>query len=319
MVLPLDYRWILVGRMAMRNRANAPHFAPRFEIIDVISALRDRLNRQASHRTYAKNSRLMWCSDVFENADYYAVMFQVGDKNASGVSYVDFQTLDTRDIDKADHEGSHFSSHILIGKIPDQQGKYPILIEKVPGIHLTSVKEHLGWACRDPQYAREVEDDKGKLKAFNPIFEIDGYQSKTIREALRTGTLQDVQFISHEENHEDGLDEDPIVQDVVHQAHWHIKRRVTEEQARTVFGRIEGFIRDFRGGVGATQVFVRIKAETGQVRATEVSPDGAEILEQAFVQNEVVRNFDPPLTQRHNGLREDMIEKMGELARNLGG
>ncbi|SIR09402.1 hypothetical protein SAMN05421641_12443 [Paracoccus thiocyanatus] len=319
MALPLDYRWVLVGRMAMRNRANAPHFAPRFEVGDVISALRDRLGRQASHRPYANNSRLMWCSDVIENADYYVVMLQVGDKNVSGVSYVDFQTLNTRDIDKADEEGSHFSSHVLIGRTPDQQGRYPVLIEKVPGVHLASVKDHLGWACREPRYAKEVEDGEGNVRAFNPVFEIDGYQSKTIREALRTGTLQDVQFISHEENHEDGLDEDPLVQDVVHQAHWQIKRRVTEDQARTVFGRIGGFIRDFRGGVDTTQVFVRIKAENGQIRATEVSPVGDEILEQAFVQNEVVRNFDRPLTQRYNEFRNDMIQKMSDLARNLGG
>jgi hypothetical protein len=318
MALPSNYRWIVVGKLAIRNRANAPHYAPNFIIGDLVSALTDRIDRGQAHRPYSKNSRLMWCAHLDEDNHYYRLIFQVGDKNVSGVSFLHFQTLKTRDIDKDDNEGGHYAAHILIHKTADRLGRHLILIEKVPGIHLSSVKDHLAWVCKDAQYEKEVQDDDGNPKRFRAFFEIDGHQSRTIRDALRTGTLQDVEFISHEENHEDGLDEAPIIEEVVHEARWQVKKKVSEGQARTIFGRIGGFIGDFRGGADNTQIFVRIKANNGQIRRTEVHHNGEEILEQAFVQNEIVSDFDSPLTQRYEDFRPDMIQKMIEVANHIG-
>lgn len=318
MAVPSNYRWIVVGKLVIRNRANAPHYAPNFVIDDLISALRDRIERGDVHRPYSKNSRLMWCGDLEEDDQYYRMILQVGDKNVTGVSFLDFVTKQTRDIEKSEEEGGHYAAHIIIQKTADQYGRHIILIEKVPGIYLSSIKDHLAWTLKSPLYEKEVHDEDGIPKRFHPVFEIDGHQSRTIREALRTGTLQDIEFINHEENHEDGLDENPIVEEIVHEARWQVKKRVTEAQARSIFGRIGGFLGDFRGGVDATQIFVRIKADNGQIKRTEVHHNGDEILEQAFVQNEIVSDFDPPLTQRYEAFRQDMINKMLEVAENLG-
>ena len=318
MVSPSNYRWIVVGKLAIRHRANAPHYAPDFVIGDLVAALTDRIARGDVNRSYSKNSRVMWCADFEEDNDYYRLILQAGDKNVSGVSFLHFETMETRDIEKDEDEGGHYAAHILIRKVADHHGRHLILIEKVPGIYLASVKDHLTWVCRDVLYEKEGQDDDGNPKRFRPVFEIDGHQSRTIREALRTGTLQDIEFISHEENHEDGLDEDPIIEEVVHEAKWQVKKRVTEEQARTIFNRIGGFLDGFRGGIDDTQIFVRIKADNGQIKRTEVHHNGDEILEQAFVQNEMVSDFDPPLTQRYEAFRLDMIRKMLEVANNLG-
>ncbi|MDO5758793.1 MAG: hypothetical protein Q4P24_15155, partial [Rhodobacterales bacterium] len=174
---------------------------------------------------------------------------------------------------------------------------------------IPSIKDHFTWACNRVEYQKSVEDDDGESKSFRPHFKVLGHQSKTIREALRTGVLQDVELIGHDENHEDGLDEDPIVREVVHEARFEVKRRVTDDQARTVFGRARDFIRDFWGGADDTQMFVRIKAANGQIKRTEVNYDREEILEQAFVQNEIVTDFDRPLTQRYEAFRDDMLHK----------
>lgn len=318
MALPLDYRWIAVGKLSMRNRSNAPHYAPNFDLTDLINATSGRIAQGNIHRAYARNNRLMWCSHLEDDGDYYRLLLQVGDKNVSGFTFLDFQTLDSRDIDKEESEGSHYAAHILIRKTPDQHNRYLIMIEKVPGVYLSAVKDHLTWICNDQQYYKEVEDDEGNLKGFRPIFNIEGHQSRTIREALRTGALQDVEFISYEENHPDGLDEEGIIQEVIHEARWEVKRRVTEDQARNIFGSIRDFAQGFRRGDDDTQVFVRIKAENGQIKRTEVQHNGDEILEQAFVQNELVNDFDPPLSQRYDNFRGDMIMKMVEVANNLG-
>lgn len=65
-------------------------------------------------------------------------------------------------------------------------------------------------------------------------------------------------------------------------------------------------------------MFIRIKADNGQIKRTEVEHNGDEILEQAFVQNELVSDFEEPLTQRYNEHRNDMIEKMTEIANSVG-
>lgn len=318
MALPSNYRWIAVGKLAIRNRKNAPNYAPAFGIGDLIGALSDRIARGVAIRTFSQNSRLMWCADLNEDPTYHRLILQAGDKNVAGVSYLHFGTLRTRDIEKEEEEGGHYASHILIKKTPDRLGRHTILIEKAPGINFGSVKDHLTWVCNDHRYEKEAVDDEGNTKWFRAFSEIDGYQSRTIREALRNGILQDIEFISHEENHGDGLDEDPIIDEVVHEARWEVKKRVTEDQARGVFRRIGDFVDGFHGGRDATQVFVRIKAESGQIKRTEVQHNGEEILEQAFIQNEIVSDFTPPLGQRHETFREDMIQKMVEVADTLG-
>lgn len=318
MALPSNHRWIAVGKLALRNRKNAPHFAPEFVVQDLFDALADRIAKNDVHRSYSKDARLMWCDDLAEDGQYHRLILQAGDKNVTGVSFLHFDTLTTRDIEKEEEEGSHYASHILIKKTPDATGRYLILIEKVPGIYLSSIKDHFTWACNRADDQKTVEDDDGQPKSFRPYFEILGHQSKTIRDALRTGVLQDVELIAHEENHEDGLDEEPVVQEVVHEARFEVKRRVSEDQARTVFQKARDFVRDFRGGADDTQMFVRIKAANGQIKRTEVNFDGDEILEQAFVQNEIVTDFDPPLTQRYEAFRDDMLQKMVEVADNVG-
>lgn len=283
MALPLDYRWIAVGNLRIRNRRNAPHFAPDWELSDLINALQDRITRNTEYRPYSKGARLMWCENVDETDDYFQLLLQVGDKNVTGVSYLNFETKETRDIEKEEDEGGHYAAHILIKKTPDQYGRHLNLIEKVPGIYLSSVKNHFAWACRDNRYMKEADADDGTQKQFKPSFDIDGHQSKTIREALRTGVLQDVEFITHDANHPDGLDEDGIIEEIAHEARWKIKKRVNDDQARGIFQRVPDFIRDLRGGADNTQIFVRIKADNGQIKRTEVEHNGEEILEQAFV------------------------------------
>lgn len=318
MASPSNYRWIIVGNLVIRNHAKAPDYAPNFSIDDLVLALTDRIARSNFRRPYSKNSRMMWCADFNDEDDYYKLILQVGDKNVSGVSFLDFETLDTRDIEKRGNEGGHYSAHILIKKEANQYGRHLILIEKVPGIYLSSVKDHLTWICKDTLYEKRVRDGEGSFRAFRPVFEIDGHQSRTIREALRTGTLQDIEFIGHEENHEDGLDEDPIVKETIYEARWQVKKRVTEDQAQNLFERAGNFLKSFRDGADDTQIFVRIKAANGQIKRSEVHHNEDEILEQAFVQNEIVSDFDPALTQRYDSFRQDMIQKMIEVANNIG-
>ena len=319
MAIASNHRWIAVGKLALRNRKNAPHYAPEFLVKDLVNALEDRITRDDFRRNYGRDSRLMWCDKLTEDNQYYRLILQVGDRNVTGMSFLNFKEFTTHDFEKEKEEGSHYASHILIRKAADGNGRYLILVEKVPGIYLSSIKDYFTWACNHVSYEKKANDDEGQVKTFRPHFEVLGHQSKTIREALRTGVLRDVELIRHHENYQDGLDEDPIIKEVAHETRFEVKRRVSEDQARSVFKTVLDLVTNTKyGSTDKTQMFVRIKAGNGQVKRTEVNYHGEDILEQAFIQNEFVTDFDQPLTQRYNDFRDDMIQKMLAVADNVG-
>lgn len=318
MALPSTYRWIMVGSLLIRadKRARVQTTLPSFTLEDVMEAGKTRICDKDQYREYESKSRIMWCSQFGENEDCHHFLVHVGNKNSSGIAFVNFNTRESRDIEKEDHEGDHYTSHILIKKTPDEFGKYLILIEKVPGIHTSSLKNHFGWICRDSRFMKTYTDEHGKQNNSHPIFEIDGYQSNTIGDALKNGRLQDIEFIRHAKDFKDGLDEEPIIKEVSHRAIWNVGKHVDEEQARSIFSRIPGFRQKFASEDEKIDMYVRIKTDAG-VKQTEVKGDADAILEQAFIQHEIIRDFETPLKPRYQKPRQDILKKMITITANL--
>lgn len=67
------------------------------------------------------------------------------------------------------------------------------------------------------------------------------------------------------------------------------------------------------------RMFIRIRTAEGQIRRTEVDENDENILGQAFIRNEIVNDFAAPLSQAHGALRDDMIDKMSAIAREVNG
>lgn len=310
MAVSSKYRWIAVGSMNVRNHANAPLGAEEFCVEEVIAACRQRIDDESEYRLYSSDSRLMWISDIEENAEFYILLIHTGDKNVASMSLVDFLTMDARDIEKAEEEGGLYSSHVLIKKGIDENERHQILVEKVPGVYLGSIKDHLTWVCNHPTFHKVAYDGDGNPKSYRAIFEIDGYQSRTISEAIAVGTLKDVEFVSVEEENVDGLDEEPLIEEVIHEAKWSINKKVPEDRINPLFD----WLREQRPRDNS-KMFVRIKTEAGQIKTTEVDPDNDQMLEAAFIQNEFVSGFDEPLGARHAEIRGDLVQKMSAQAK----
>ncbi len=322
MALATTHRWITVGNVLIRNRKSDAPGAPKVSLHEVIAVASERLNKQQQIREFGRDkTKVMWFSGIEERSDYYWLLAETGDQNATGISFLDFQTRKTRDIEKRETEGSHYAAHVAISKTPlTNDTGHLLLAEKVPGIHLSSLKDHFAWLCRDDSLQKDYEDDGGKHRKASAVFEVDGYQSGTIRDALRTGTLQDIEFIQSVEGHEDGLDENSVVRQIVREAKWDVKAKVTEEQARSVFEKARAHWRgDFRkpSPEAEAKMFIRIKTDAGQIRRAAVDEDDENILDQAFVQNEFVGNFETPLSQRHDTLRDDMVRKMQKIIKQI--
>lgn len=320
MALPIAYRWITVGNVVLRNSLRTPGNAPAATFQEVMEVAKKRFSSNTYLRQYAKSgSRLMWFSNIVEQNGFYWFLAEVGDQNITDFSLLNFKTLKPRDVKKREDEGGYYTAHVAISTKPlSKTSGHLILAEKVPGVYLGSLKDHFTWLGSESNLHKTYVDKDGHPKTAVPVFEVDGYESGTIGDALRTGVLQDIEFVRTSEHFEDGLDEESVVRQSVHEARWVVKQKVDDAQASSVFSRARAYFPKFGGVVhGDAKIFVRIKTEAGQIRQTEIDPDVENVLEQAFVRNEIVKEFSSPLSQRHSGLRSDMMEKMIAIAKDI--
>lgn len=323
MALPTSYRWVSIGKLTVRNQKTAPGGAPHFQLADLTAALRAKAGNAAGMRSFQNDDRRMWCNPVIEDDEYYSLLMQAGDKKVSDVAFIDFYTLNARNGGKRDSEGGHFCSHVLIKKTADAVGKHLVLIEKVPNIHFSSLKAHFNWILNDPALKKSFLVDEVE-KQYRGTVNFEGYQSKTLREAMTSGTIQGLEFIGNERLDE-GVDEDDLIRETVHEVHWTVKRRVDADGAQRLVSKALRFLRGWEDvEADKSQLLVRIKAENGQVKTAEVMAGAEEIedataeaLESAFYLNEIIGDFDVPLTQRYDGFRDDVLLKLRERAREL--
>jgi hypothetical protein len=318
MAAPQHHRWILLGTLSIRNPTKVPEYYDDFTLDDIVNAGIERINKDEYLREYQNEKRLMWCTEFGEDDGYVSFLLHTGDKNTAGVAFINFDTLETREVEKEENEGGHYTSHILIRKEPDSTGNHLILVEKLPGIHFSSVSAHLGWLCRHGSFLKTYKAPDKQDKQYSPVVNIYGFQSKTLGQALSDGLLQDIEFVEYEESYEDGLDEEKVVKEVVHKATWDIKKKISDEQAKDLFQRAGEYFSSFiKKDEDKAHMFVRVKTDSGQIKRSEVVAETEEVLEQAFIQNEIVTDFDPPLTQRYKEKRPDMICRMLEKLRTI--
>jgi len=80
MALSSNYRWVVAGSLLIRNRKDSPYCAPIFALDDLVNAIKGRFQAEDCFRMYAKQSRIMWCSDIDENKDFFHFIIHAGTK-----------------------------------------------------------------------------------------------------------------------------------------------------------------------------------------------------------------------------------------------
>ena len=324
MALPTNYRWISVGKLQILNRDRSPEGAPDHVLTDLVNALTIVQNEAAGRRDYQLQTRMMWCNPIDDRDDYYCLLVQVGDRDVSDMAWIDFETDETRDSGKRETEGAHYCAHVLVRKQSDAYGRHLLLLEKVPGINFSSLKAHLNWILL--RTAPKEFDVDGENMEYKAKSEIDGFQSKTLQEAMTAGTILDIQLVGHEAQ-EQGQDEADLIRETSRYIKWDVRRRVDEEGARRLIrlglNRVRGWA-DVEEN--AKELLIRLQSDEGQVKTVEVRAGEGDLeqateeaLENAFMLNEKVSGFDVALTQNYNGIRDDMVRKLVEIAIELGG
>lgn len=312
MPISSSYRWIAVGQIKLGVHGN-PAEGQCPDISDLRFAITDRIANGSHKRYYDKDDRVMWCIDFREKDGFYQVIIHDGNRDVDDVSRVNIKTLVSRKIPKASvDEGSHYSAHVLISRDPDQFGNHMIFVERVPGIQFSSVQRYFRWLMKDKKYHVELEKENGKTRKYRVLAEIRGHQSKTIREALKDGILQDIELVGHQEI-PDGFDEKPLVKEITSVMKVYVRKRIADDQTSSVERLIHDLFERATGLINPHAV-VRIKANTGQIKGAEVARDRVDILEQAFTLNELADKFESPIPQSYDGFYDEMIEKIKKIA-----
>lgn len=320
MSIPSKYRWVIVGELVIRKSKRSDVNTPLFELDDVISAAKKILAGNKHHRRYGEDkSLLMWWDKFSEKDDYIVFLVNSGDKNTSGISFVDFEDLSPRDVTKEEGEGAYSTSHVIIQKTPVKSGNkhhYLILVEKVPGVSITSFKNHLAWMFNQfDEFLRSYKDPDGQEKEAKPVFDLLGFQSSTLKDALKNGILQDIEFVEHQEIED--LDEDTVIKSKIYETKWDVRKKVSEKQAETLFGEAKRYCKEkFGQKKNKAKMYVRIKSATGQIKRTEVKQK-EEALEQIFLLNEKIEGFKTPLPPRHEGVDSVVRDKIIAKAKSL--
>jgi hypothetical protein len=322
MALPKTYRWVTLGKLKVRNQKFAPEGAPIYNLADLIAALRLIEGQPTGRRSYLNDDRRMWCEPIAEDDDYFSILFQVGDKNISDIAFIDFDTGGQRDSGKLDSEGGHYCAHVLVAKHNDTLGRHLVLAEKVPGVHLGSIRSHFNWALRDIPTPKAYPVD-GVPKIYKGTTEVDGYQSKTVMQVMTSGTVLDVQFVGHQTQPQ-GSDEDDLIREKISEVKWGVGRQLSEAQTSSLMRRSIDYLNGWTDvEEGSRELLVRVKSDNGQIKTTAVNPGGEDAedatqaaLSGAFQLNEVINNFATPLTQRYSEIRVDVVDKMKALVGN---
>ncbi|ATQ54593.1 hypothetical protein [Paracoccus yeei] len=163
-------------------------------------------------------------------------------------------------------------------------------------------------------------------KTYRAKSEIDGFQSKTLQEAMTSGTILDLQLIGHDAQ-EHGQDEADLIRETSRQIKLDVRRQVDEQGARRLLRLGLDKVRGWEDVEDDTkELLVRLQSNEGQVKTVQVQVEDGDLdqvtqeaLENSFVLNEKVSAFEVPLTQRYVDIRDDMVAKLIAKAIELEG
>lgn len=306
MSLSANYRWIIVSNLTIRNEKTVPPHIPPFSFEACEAIIRDKFDKNNTHYLYQNGEKIMRIRSIGNaNLPYLSLLISNGDKNAPEPSYENFDNDDIRDFEKQENEGLSLAAHVIIKKEP-KNGKYLMMIERIAGFNITSIAQYLRHLFNDEDYMQEYEFE-GSTFPYRPLFEITGYQSDTLRNALETGKLQDIEFIATETIN-DGFDEHGYVQEQVKSAKLLINRGIQTDTADNFF---QNIINKFKTG-NYQKMMVRIKTASGQIKQTAIDTDRDDVLSQYFIHNEVINDFNIPLSQTHKTINEEVVDKVLE-------
>lgn len=320
MSLSSIYRFITVANLFFRNEEKVSVDVDKYEFSEIKEIIEKQYKLHDTKYRFDRETKQIRIKEIRDYQDsknnkYLCILLSIGDKNAANAAYEHFETYQTRQIEKEEEEGNALTSHLLIKESP-LDNYHLTLIEKVNGLSINTISRYLNYLFKQSTHLKEYPNKSQHLKKYRPIFEFCGYQSNTIRKALESGTLEDIEFFSHEIVN-DGLDEENYIQEKKQKITLVVKPGI---ETNTVDSLLRKMVNKFRTEKHE-KMFIKIKNLNCSTKTTEINTDidleTESVLDQVFVHTEIISNFSQPLEQAHSEIRDDLVQKMLNIAQKL--
>lgn len=320
MPLSSSYRLITVANLFFRNEEKIPEDVAKYEFREIKEIIEKQYKDQNTKYLFDNKIKQIRIKNIRNFQDnnkeqYMCILLSIGDKNAANAAYENFETSETRQIEKEKEEGNALTSHILIKELP-LDNYHLTLIEKVSGLSLSIISRYFNYLFKESNYTKEYINKNNKTKKYRPIFEFYGHQSNTIRKALESGTLEDIEFISHE-SVDGGFDEDKYIQEKKQKLILTVKPGIETDTADSLLTKMVNKFKSEKH----EKMLIKIKNKNGTTKTTEIDTEidlkNQSVLDQVFVRTEIINNFSQPLEQAHNAIRNDVAQKMIDITKEL--
>lgn len=316
MSLSSSFRYILLANLQMPNPKKVLPGVSEYCLNEMKEILLKEFKAKNTKYQFGKKTKQIRIKDIKNfgrKNEYLCILLGLCDKGISDAMYEKFSSGKIRKFAKEEDEGNPFSSHILIHEKTLKSNNHLMLIEKVPGLSTSVIKRYFRHLFSNSQYIKSYRNRNYKNITYYPLFEIDGHQSKTIRDALSSGVLQDIEFVSFKTRN-DGFDEKRYIQEIKENTKLIIKRGI---ETNTDDSWIDSIINRFRKEYHK-DIFIRIKTDDKVIKTTQIDAsidlEKKSVLDQYFIHNEIVANFNEPLEQSHDSIRDDLVNKMIGIA-----
>jgi hypothetical protein len=317
MSLSKQHRYISITKIHIRNEKSLPSYVPKYSFEECRDIIWKKFISGTTKYEFDDKTKLIRIrdirlfSDICSRKSFFILLISLGDKNAPDVAYENFETGRTRELQKEVEEGNSLTAHILISDILTEL-YFPSLIERVSGLNTSIVNRYLNYLLSDEDHKKEYTNNRNQAKKYRPIFEIIGHQSKTIRDTLISGILQDITFVKHE-SIDEGFDEYRYLKEQEVKVRFKVHEMVENDKAPSLFRKCLDM---FREG-NYEEFYVRIKTDKGTSSLQEVKTDFDDehenILDQFYIQNEKIQGFNIPLKQSYDSVEQQIIDKLLDL------
>lgn len=191
-------RWIFFFDKILQP---TPIDSPIFDLNKILKKIKKQVNTDGvvkliNNETAAIRIRQI---NIDEDQETATLLIQYADKNISDPVFSDLETGTLRIEEKLEGEGVAVSAHMVISLRPRANDKtaYIALLEQTPGLGKSRITPFL--TSEYKKLDDHFKDEDEKVRRCWPNVEMTGHVSESLRKALETGTLQEIELVQRNE------------------------------------------------------------------------------------------------------------------------
>ncbi len=305
-------KWILFYKTFLKP---SPEDAPYTPLDDLMHSLKLKCEEEDCVKLINKETAAIRLKEILidDKKKVAVLLFQYSDTEIADPAFANLETGKLRLEPKLEGEGVAISAHMAIslekeqkGKINTGAGTYLTLLEEVPGISRGKIASFLTFKLREVATDKYTTDE-GKEKTYRPLWEMEGYLSETIANALEKGyllgfELRDYRIV------EEGLDEDEHIEIDSHTLKIKARHKPSGDVAEEIIRKVSKWGKK----KGYPNMVVRYKRNEGREKSINASTAREDATEAVFAKFEKI-TISSPLPQCIEKIDDLIAKKMIKL------